>query len=141
MMRWAQVDQSFRGQPTASADSRVRPSRPGADREGNDSPSANRIERHDHYSLPNRDASITAADQEIRRGCTVLDSVSTTALPIAKGSLRLNDGADRSSGCDRVGMAVRDLPGVSLASEDHGYPQRERGHVVLSGNRASVRSI
>ena len=41
-----------------------------------------------------------------------------------EGRLRLDDGADRSSVGDRIGVAVRHFPGVSLASEDHRDPQR-----------------
>lgn len=44
-------------------------------------------------------------------------------------SLRLDDGAGWSRCQDWVGVAVRDLPGISLAPEDHGDPQRERTDV------------
>src|SRR5215217_213909 len=42
--------------------------------------------------------------------------------------LSLNSCADRSRGEDRVGVAVHNSPGISLASENHGDPQRGRTH-------------
>jgi hypothetical protein len=51
-------------------------------------------------------------------------------LPLTSSrSLRLNSCADWSSGEDGVGVAVHDSPGISLASEDHGDPQRDGTHV------------
>ena len=55
--------------------------------------------------------------------------------------LRLDECGDRARGQDRVGVTVRELPGVFLPSEDQGRPKRARSQTVAPANRASVRSI
>ena len=51
-------------------------------------------------------------------------SASRSHSRLAKVRLRLQDNAHGSIARDRVGVAMGDLPGVALATEDHRHPQR-----------------